>query len=183
MAGVRDQIHAQLPGVRVEFVQILQDMIGDLSGTPNPVEVKVFGADQAALERTAAIANGLVGKIEGIVDTFDGITRVGPTYRIEVDEQRAKMVGLSAMAVQGWLETAITGSIVGQVEKPLQPIVSAVGEGFELLPIVTAADGGANGDDDDIQEEMPLTSLDARVAEFPKMFLDGAVGLGHGFPP
>ena len=115
MAGVRDQIHAQLPGVRVEFVQILQDMIGDLSGTPNPVEVKVFGADQAALERTAAIANGLVGKIEGIVDTFDGITRVGPTYRIEVDEQRAKMVGLSAMAVQGWLETAITGSVVGQV--------------------------------------------------------------------
>src|SRR5262249_47721282 len=50
-----------------------------------------------------------------IVDTFDGITQVGPTYRIEVDEQRAKMVGVSAMAVQGWLETAITGSVVGQV--------------------------------------------------------------------
>src|SRR5262249_26800261 len=30
-------------------------------------------------------------------------------------EQRAKMVGLSALAVQGWIETAISGSIVGQV--------------------------------------------------------------------
>src|SRR5262249_39930305 len=113
IAGVREEIHAQLPGLRVEFVQILQDMIGDLSGTPNPVEVKLLGPDQAVLQQTARVANRLMGKVEGIVDTFDGITEVGPTYRIEVDEQRAKMVGLSVMAVQGWMETAITGSVVG----------------------------------------------------------------------
>jgi multidrug efflux pump subunit AcrB len=101
--------------LRVEFVQILQDMIGDLSGIPNPVEVKLFGAEQAALERTSPVANRLLAKVEGIVDTFDGITQLGPTYRIEVDERRAKMVGLSAAAVQGWLDTAITGSLVGQV--------------------------------------------------------------------
>ena len=54
MDGVRDAIHAAVPGLRVEFVQIMQDMIGDLSGNPNPVEIKLFGSDQAALERTAA---------------------------------------------------------------------------------------------------------------------------------
>ena len=33
----------QVPGLRVEFVQILQDMIGDLSGNPSPIEIKLFG--------------------------------------------------------------------------------------------------------------------------------------------
>ena len=115
MAGVREEVHVRSPGLRVEFVQILQDMIGDLSGNPNPVEVKLFGPDEAALERAARAANRLVERIDGVVDNFDGITDVGPTYHVEVDEQRAKMVGLSAVAVQAWLETAITGSVVGQV--------------------------------------------------------------------
>ena len=35
----------------IEFVQLLQDMLGDLEGAPTPIEVKVFGDDQATLER------------------------------------------------------------------------------------------------------------------------------------
>ena len=115
MDDVRERIHAQLPGVRVDFVQIMQDMIGDLSGNPNPVEIKLFGSDQAELERTARAANALIGHIPGIVDNFDGITQIGPTYEVHVDEPRANLTGLTADAVQHWIETAITGSVVGQV--------------------------------------------------------------------
>ena len=28
-------------------------MIGDLSGNPSPIEIKLFGGDQAALQQTA----------------------------------------------------------------------------------------------------------------------------------
>ncbi|MFI5364078.1 MAG: efflux RND transporter permease subunit [Candidatus Binatia bacterium] len=115
MDGVRDAIHAQLPGLRVDFVQIMQDMIGDLSGNPNPIELKLFGSDQQALEQTARAANAQIASIPGVVDTFDGITPVGPTYQVDVDEQRANLTGLTADAVQRWLETAITGTVVGQV--------------------------------------------------------------------
>src|SRR5439155_931181 len=87
ISAVRRQIHDALPGLRVEFVQILQDMIGDLSGNPEPVEVKLFGTDHAVLERTAQAANAAISTIPGIVDTFDGITEVGPTYRVEVEER------------------------------------------------------------------------------------------------
>jgi len=115
MDGVRDAIHAQVPGLRVEFVQIMQDMIGDLSGNPNPVEIKLFGSDQAELERTAHAANALIEQVPGVVDNFDGVTAVGPTYHIDVDERPASLLGLTAEGVQHWLETAVTGTVVGHV--------------------------------------------------------------------
>lgn len=112
---VRARIHTQLPGLRVDFVEIMQDMIGDLSGNPNPVEIRLFGTDQAVLERAARAANALIAPIPGVVDNFDGITAVGPTYRVDVDERRVNLVGLNAAAVQHWLETVTTGTVVGQV--------------------------------------------------------------------
>lgn len=115
MNGVRHHLRAQVPGLRVDFMQIMQDMIGDLSGNPSPVEIKLFGSDEAALEQAARSTNALIATVPGIVDNFDGITAVGPTYRVDVDEQRANLVGLNAAAVQHWLETAITGTVVGQV--------------------------------------------------------------------
>jgi CzcA family heavy metal efflux pump len=115
IAAVRNKIHDRLPGLRVDFVQVMQDMIGDLSGNPSPVEIKLFGRDQVTLERIAQSANALIKKIPGVVDSFDGITPVGPTYQVDVDEQRANRVGLTADAVQRWLQTAITGTVVGQV--------------------------------------------------------------------
>lgn len=115
MDDIRDQVHSRAPGLRVDFVQILQDMIGDLSGNPTPVEIKLLGGDQSALQTAARSVNALVAPIPGVVDNFDGITAVGPTYRVDVDERRANLIGLNAAAIQHWLETAITGTIVGRV--------------------------------------------------------------------
>jgi CzcA family heavy metal efflux pump len=115
MGTIRDEIHARVPGLRVEFVQILQDVIGDLSGNPSPVEVKLFGNDQGALMQAASTVNRLIGAVPGIVDNFDGVTDIGPSYEVKVDERLTRRVGLSADSVQQWVETAITGRVVGQV--------------------------------------------------------------------
>ncbi len=48
VSELRDILHDRVPALRVEFVQILQDMIGDLSGNPSPVEVKLFSERPAA---------------------------------------------------------------------------------------------------------------------------------------
>ena len=50
---VRAKVAAQEPAVRVEFVQVLQDMIGDLTSAPEPVEIKLFSQDPALLETWA----------------------------------------------------------------------------------------------------------------------------------
>src|SRR5262249_55538358 len=43
MDSIRERINSEIPGMEVEFVQALQDLVGDLAGTPDPVEVKLFG--------------------------------------------------------------------------------------------------------------------------------------------
>ncbi|MFQ5665167.1 MAG: efflux RND transporter permease subunit [Candidatus Binatia bacterium] len=115
ISEIRAKIEQQVPALRVEFVQIMQDMIGDLSGNPSPIEIKLFGRDEAALERTARRASTLIAEVPGIVDNFDGITPLGPTYQVTVDGQRGHRVGLEATAVQHWIQTAITGTVVGQL--------------------------------------------------------------------
>lgn len=115
MADVRDRIHARVPGLRVEFMQILQDMIGDLSGVASPIEIKLFGTDPETLRSSAKTVAARIAAVPGVVDDFDGITEVGPTYDIAVDARRAALAGLDAETVQHWLETAITGRVVGQV--------------------------------------------------------------------
>ncbi|HEX6973741.1 MAG TPA: efflux RND transporter permease subunit, partial [Vicinamibacterales bacterium] len=45
ISDLRDKLPAAAPGMEIEFVQLLQDMLGDLEGNPTPIEVKVFGDD------------------------------------------------------------------------------------------------------------------------------------------
>ena len=45
-----------MPGMTIEFVQLLQDMLGDLEGNPEPIEVKIFGDDLPTLARARRAA-------------------------------------------------------------------------------------------------------------------------------
>lgn len=112
---LRQRIEGRVPGLRVEFVQVLQDMIGDLSGNPSPVEIKLFGDDPAVLRALAPRVAERIGAVPGIVDEFDGVTAIGPTYDVEVDGRRAALAGIDAAGVQRRLQTAISGTVVGQV--------------------------------------------------------------------
>src|SRR5262249_31022999 len=52
IADVRDRIEASEPATKVEFVQILQDMIGDLSNEPQPVVIRLYSQDGKLLNET-----------------------------------------------------------------------------------------------------------------------------------
>ena len=73
MDRVRVAAEAEAPAVRVEFVQLLQDVIGDLAGAPAPVEIKLFGTNRAAAERAAATIAQVIEPTPGLVDLFNGV--------------------------------------------------------------------------------------------------------------
>lgn len=115
MNSIRNRIQSSLPGVRIEFSQLLQDLLGDLSGTPKPIEVKVLGADQAAIEATARRVAAELRGIPGLVDVFDGVVISNPEQRVAVDTTAAERFGISAQDVRATLQTVIEGTVATSV--------------------------------------------------------------------
>ncbi|PYU09202.1 MAG: hypothetical protein DMG29_20220, partial [Acidobacteria bacterium] len=94
IADLRSQIQQNVPGIQVEFIQILQDMIGDLEGSPEPVEIKLFGSSMAVLAQAADEIGAKIQKIPGIVD-YKGILKGNPEIVFHVDSALAGRLGLT----------------------------------------------------------------------------------------
>ncbi len=112
---MRAKIEARVPGIKVEFVQVLQDLIGDLAGAAAPVEVKLFGEDQAQLEEAAGRVAARLEKVPGAVDISTSIVEAGPELVARVDPTKAGRVGLSSDKVADQANAAIYGDVVTQL--------------------------------------------------------------------
>jgi CzcA family heavy metal efflux pump len=101
MEDVRTQIRTAEPALDVEFIQVLQDMIGDLSNAPEPIQIKIFSNDQAMLERLGPLVGGAIEKIKGVVDVKNGIenTISGPSTNFQVDPVVAARFGFTPTEV------------------------------------------------------------------------------------
>jgi CzcA family heavy metal efflux pump len=113
--SIRNRILNTVPGVSIEFSQVLQDLIGDLSGVPEPIEVKVFGPDQKTIEATARQVANRMRAIHGLVDVFDGIVLSIPEQAVVVDNTSAAHYGLSADDIRTALDAVIQGTIATNV--------------------------------------------------------------------
>ncbi|HLW98376.1 MAG TPA: efflux RND transporter permease subunit [Candidatus Acidoferrales bacterium] len=108
MAELRPLVVQDAPGVEIEFTQILQDMLGDLQGTPEPVEVKLFGDNVNSLEQVADEVSDKIQKIPGIVD-FKGIQKGNPEIVFHVDPTLAGRVGLSVDQITQQVSAGLLG--------------------------------------------------------------------------
>jgi len=101
---------AQMPGMTIEFVQLLQDMLGDLEGNPEPVEVKIFGDDLGELARLAGRTAERLEKIPGLVDLVVP-QRGNPELDVRIDPTRAARVGFTVEAVARQLSAGLLGQV------------------------------------------------------------------------
>jgi CzcA family heavy metal efflux pump len=117
---IRSQVEAQEPAVRAEFVQVLQDMIGDLTSEPEPIQIKLFSPDGAALEQWAPKVADAIHKIPGVVDVLDGIenTISGPAATFQINSSVAARAGFTPE------EIATDASAIVEGEPAATPVVS-----------------------------------------------------------
>jgi CzcA family heavy metal efflux pump len=108
IAALRPQVHDALPGVDVEFTQILQDMLGDLEGAAAPIEIKIFGDDPEVLGDIAEQVQPLLGQVKGVVDLV-GVEHGNPEITWEIDPVAAGRAGLTVEQVAGQLSAALLG--------------------------------------------------------------------------
>ena len=101
MADIRQQIKTTEPELDVEFTQVLQDMIGDLSNSPEPIQLKIFTNDTTLLSELGPRVADAIGKIPGVVDIQNGIenTVSGPATNFQVDPVVAARLGFTPAEV------------------------------------------------------------------------------------
>jgi multidrug efflux pump subunit AcrB len=101
MNDVRQRIKSTEPELDVEFTQVLQDMIGDLSNSPEPIQIKLFANDQKLLNQLGPRVADAISKIGGVVDVENGVdnTISGPATNFNVDPATAARSGFTPTEV------------------------------------------------------------------------------------
>jgi multidrug efflux pump subunit AcrB len=94
---VRAKVKEEEPSLDVEFTQILEDNINDLSNSPEPIQIKLFSNDTALLQQLGPKVQDAIKAIPGIVDTQNGIdnTLSGPATTFQVDPSAASRLGFT----------------------------------------------------------------------------------------
>jgi CzcA family heavy metal efflux pump len=115
IAELRKQLLAAEPHIEWEFPGILGDLIGDLTWSPEPIEIKLFSSDLAFLQKEAPEVKDTIAKVAGVVDSKDGIIVAGPAIRLKVRAASASRFGMDADDVAKAVSTAVLGETASSV--------------------------------------------------------------------
>jgi CzcA family heavy metal efflux pump len=125
IADIRSEIESTEPGTKVEFIQLLQDMIGDLTSAPEPVVIKLFSQDGKLLNETAPRVADAIDKIKigsnshPVVDVLNGVenTISGPAVTYQVNPTVAARAGFTPE------EVAVNAAAVLEGEPAATPVI------------------------------------------------------------
>ncbi|TBR39744.1 MULTISPECIES: efflux RND transporter permease subunit [Dyella] len=115
MNAVRERVARDVPGVQVELAQLMEDLIGDLTAVPQPIEIKLFGEDPAALAPQARRIAAAIARVPGVVDIKDGIQLAGDALNVRIDSDKAATEGMSIDAITQAAQDALTGVVATQL--------------------------------------------------------------------
>jgi Cu/Ag efflux pump CusA len=119
-SDIRSKIEASQPALRVDFGQVITDMLGDLMSSTQPIEIKVFGSDQKILQEISKKIADQVTAVKGTADVFDGIVIAGPSLSINPSYSKLAQYGLTPTGLQFQAQTALQGNVVGNLYEPQQ---------------------------------------------------------------
>jgi Cu/Ag efflux pump CusA len=117
MVQIQHQVEQNVPGLQIETLQLIEDLIGDLTAVPQPIEIKMFAEDAAALRIQAAKVAALIAKIPGVTQVKDGVVVAGDGLAVEVNVTRAGIEGLMPADVASQMETYLSGTVATEVQE------------------------------------------------------------------
>ena len=112
---IRARIESSQPELRIDFGQVIGDMLGDLMTSVQPIEIKIFGDDNNKLHELAKQVSSVVENVKGTADVFDGITITGPSITIDPDYNKIGQFGITAANLQYQIQTSLQGNLVGNI--------------------------------------------------------------------
>jgi len=115
MEAIRGRIEHEVPGLTIEMAQLMEDLIGDLTAVPQPVEVKLFSDDPKQLPALAQNVAAQVSHVQGVVDVKNGINPAGDALVIHINRSQAAMEGLDPDAITKSLNDYLSGAVTTQI--------------------------------------------------------------------
>jgi CzcA family heavy metal efflux pump len=120
ISELRAQVESNQPALRADFGQVITDMLGDLTTSVQPIEIKIFGNDQQKLQELSQKLADLVAGVKGVADVNNGIVIAGPSVSIEPDYAKLAQFGMTPANLQYQLQTSLEGNIVGSLPEKEQ---------------------------------------------------------------
>ncbi len=122
MAEVQDRVSQAVPGLKVALAQLMEDLIGDLTAVPQPIEIKLFASHPAQLAPAARQIAAAIAKTKGVVSVRDGIVIAGDGLNIQVDRARAAIEGVDSAAVGNALSDYLAGTVATQLPRTFKQV-------------------------------------------------------------
>jgi CzcA family heavy metal efflux pump len=113
--GLREHVNTAEPALNFEFPGVLSDLIGDLTWSPHPVEIKIFSTDTTLLKQKAEEIAKAIETIPGVVDVENGLVVAGPSMRLRTDVAGAARVGLTPKNLGTAIQTTMLGTVSSYV--------------------------------------------------------------------
>jgi CzcA family heavy metal efflux pump len=112
---IRKQVESSQPALKVDFGQVIGDMLGDLMSSVQPIEIKIYGKDKLLLNELATQVAEEARKVEGTADVFEGIIIAGPSVDIRPDLAKLSQFGISPSDFQFQMQAQLEGNTQGAI--------------------------------------------------------------------
>lgn len=102
IADVREKVNKQYPQLDTDFHQVLEDMIGDLTSSPDPIQIKLFSENLDLLKIWGPKVGDAIKTIPAVKDVKNGIedTISGPALTFVVNQGVAARAGFTPQEVE-----------------------------------------------------------------------------------
>lgn len=116
IADIRTQIDNEVPGIKVEMALLMEDLIGDLTAVPQPIEVKLYGSESTLLEVAPKVARA-VASLAGLVEVQNGVNPAGDALLVRIDHVKAGLQGIDPAVATAQLNAMIAGEISTTIDE------------------------------------------------------------------
>jgi CzcA family heavy metal efflux pump len=115
MDDVRNRVEHEVPGLEIEEAQLMEDLIGDLTAVPQPIEIKIFSDKESQLLKLGPKVASAIEKIPGVVDVKNGVVLAGDALDIRVNRTKAGLEGVDPEAVTRLVSGYVQGDVTTRI--------------------------------------------------------------------
>jgi CzcA family heavy metal efflux pump len=122
MDDIRTKVEREVPGIDIELAQLMEDLIGDLTAVPQPIEIKLYSDNQHQLAAVGQRVADAIGRIPGVVDVRSGIVLAGDALDIQMDRTKTALEGVDPDTITRTLNDYLTGAATTQVQEGVKMV-------------------------------------------------------------